>query len=70
MLAENHEMRGLLERLGPVRMIDEARDTVEVEVPVPAVRVDAALRKLLRIAARHDAASPLTAADADPGSSA
>ena len=70
LLAENHEMRGLLERLGPVRMIDQARDTVEVEVPVPAVRVDAALRKLLRIAARHDAASPLTAADADPGLSA
>ena len=70
MLAENHEMRGLLERLGPVRIIDEALGTVEVEVPIPAVRLAPALRKLLRIAARHDAASPLTPADADPRSSA
>ena len=57
MLAENHEMRGLLERLGPVRIIDEAVGTVEVEVPIPAVRLAPALQKLLRIAARHDVAT-------------
>jgi hypothetical protein len=37
MLAENREMRDLLEHLGPVRVIGEAPGTVEVEVPVPAL---------------------------------
>ncbi len=66
MLVENHEMRGLLDRLGPVRIIDEARGTVEVEVPIPAVGVAPALRKLLRIAARHDNSSPFTHEASDP----
>ena len=57
MLAENHRMRDLLERLGPVRVIGEVRDTLEVEVPIPPIRVTPALRKLLRGAARHDAVS-------------
>jgi GNAT superfamily N-acetyltransferase len=57
MLAENHRMRDLLERLGPVRVIDEARGTVEVEVPLPPVRVTAAPREVLRGAARLDPAS-------------
>ncbi len=60
MLVENHRMRGLLERLGPVRVIGRGRDTVEVEVPIPPVRVAPALRKLLRRAARHDRASAHT----------
>ncbi len=34
MLRENHRMRHLLERLGPLRVTAEARDTVEVEVPI------------------------------------
>jgi len=58
MLAENNEMRGLLERLGPLRTIGQARSTVEVEVPIPAGDVGPALRELLRIAARHDQAEP------------
>jgi GNAT superfamily N-acetyltransferase len=49
MLAENHEMRALLDRLGPVRIIDADRRTVEVEVPIPGIAVAPALRKLLRI---------------------
>jgi GNAT superfamily N-acetyltransferase len=53
MLVENHEMRGLLERLGPVRIIDEASGTVEVEVSLPPVGVPPALRELLRLAGRH-----------------
>jgi GNAT superfamily N-acetyltransferase len=54
MLTENHEMRGLLEHLGPVRIIDEARDTLEVEVPIRRVRVTPALRELLALAARRE----------------
>jgi GNAT superfamily N-acetyltransferase len=53
MLAENQEMRDLLERLGPVRTIDRASGTVEVEVTIPAVAVEPALRKLLSLAARQ-----------------
>jgi GNAT superfamily N-acetyltransferase len=57
MLAENRTMRDLLERLGPVRVIGRFRDTIEVEVPIPPVRVAPALRKLLRRAAGHERAS-------------
>jgi GNAT superfamily N-acetyltransferase len=59
MLAQNHEMRDLLEALGPVRTIDQDAGTVEVEVPIPPVGVAPALSKLLGIAAEHDIAVPL-----------
>jgi GNAT superfamily N-acetyltransferase len=49
MLAENREMRALLDRLGPVRIIDEDGGTVEVEVAIPAVAVLPTLRKVLPI---------------------
>jgi hypothetical protein len=51
LLATNEEMLDLLERLGPVRVIDRECGTVEVEVPIPEVGLSPALRKLLRIAA-------------------
>ena len=51
MLAENRRMRHLLKRLGPVRVIDEERGTVEVEVAIPHAGAAPELRKLLRIAA-------------------
>jgi GNAT superfamily N-acetyltransferase len=57
MLAENRTMRDLLERLGPVRVIDEERGTVEVEVAIPDAGVAPELRELLRISARHQAGS-------------
>jgi hypothetical protein len=60
MLAENRRMRDLLERLGPVRVIDEQRGTVEVEVALPDAGVAPELRELLRISARHQAGSPRT----------
>jgi GNAT superfamily N-acetyltransferase len=53
-LAENHKMRDLLEELGPVRTVDQAQGTMELEVPIPDVGVAPALRGLLRIAARQD----------------
>jgi hypothetical protein len=62
-LAENQEMLDLLEELGPVRIIDQALGTVEIEVPIPAVGVSPALRKLLRLAAPHDVAVPLIRGD-------
>ena len=36
MLATNSEMMGVLQQLGPVRVVDRERGTVEVEVPNPA----------------------------------
>ena len=58
MLAENHEMLDLLKRLGPVRIVDRASGTVEIEVPIPPDGVPPALGHLLRIAARHDVVVP------------
>lgn len=60
MLATNQEMMELLERLGPIRIVDQEAGTVEIEVPIPAIGVAPALRKLLRIAARNDVAVPPT----------
>ena len=57
MLARNGEMMHLFERLGPVRIVDRAAGTVEIEVAIPSVGVAPGLKELLRIAARHDAAA-------------
>jgi GNAT superfamily N-acetyltransferase len=57
MLAENRTMRDLLDRLGPVRVIDEERGTVEVEETIRDVGVAPELRELLRISPRHHAGS-------------
>jgi GNAT superfamily N-acetyltransferase len=59
-LAQNQDMLALLEELGPVRIVDQALGTVEVEVPIPPVGVSPELRKLLRIAARHDVVVPVS----------
>jgi GNAT superfamily N-acetyltransferase len=66
LLASNQEMMDLLRQLGPVKIVDREAGTVEVEVPIPAVGVAPSLRKLLRIAARHDNAVPLARADGTP----
>ena len=58
-LAGNHEMIDVLNSLGPVRIVDRNPGTVEIEMPIPAVGLSPALRKLLRIAARNDVAVPL-----------
>jgi RimJ/RimL family protein N-acetyltransferase len=58
MLATNQEMMNLLERLGPLRVVDREVGTVEIEMPIPEVGLSPVLRKLLRIAARTDAAAP------------
>jgi GNAT superfamily N-acetyltransferase len=55
MLATNSTMMDLLEQLGPIRIVDREPCTVEVEVPNPEVTVGPALKKLVRIAAEHDA---------------
>jgi GNAT superfamily N-acetyltransferase len=59
MLATNKEMMDLLQELGPVRVVDRDLGTVEIEVPIPPIGLAPALRKLIRIAARHDVAVPL-----------
>jgi GNAT superfamily N-acetyltransferase len=54
MLAENDEMMDVLSRLGPVRIVDQAAGTVEIEVPISTIGLAPELRRLLRIAAQHD----------------
>ena len=51
MLAENTEMMELLERLGPVRVVDREIGTVEVESPLRAEGLGPELRSLLRMIA-------------------
>ena len=59
MLAANKEMMDLLQELDPVRIVDRELGTVEIEVPIPAIGLAPALRKVIRIAAQHDVAVPL-----------
>jgi hypothetical protein len=42
-----------------VRVVDRERATVEIEMPISEAGVSPALRKLLRVAARHDLAVPI-----------
>ena len=58
MLATNREMMELFEQLDPIRIVDQATGTVEIEVPIPPIGVAPAVRQLLRIAAEHDVAVP------------
>ena len=58
MLATNEEMMDVLTALAPVRIIDHELGTVEIEMCIPRVGLSRALRKLLRVAARHDIAVP------------
>jgi GNAT superfamily N-acetyltransferase len=63
-LATNEEMIDLLMRLDPVRVIDRAPGTVELEVAIPDIGVAPALRKALRLAAEtRPANTPPAAAD-------
>lgn len=57
MLARNEAMLHLFERLGPVRIVDRAAGTMQIDVAIPSVAVAPELKELLRIAARHDAAA-------------
>jgi len=56
-LATNEEMIDLFRRLDPVRIIDRAPGTVELEVQIPDAGVAPALKKLLGIAAQTRAAN-------------
>lgn len=58
MLADNADMMDMLSRLGPVRIVDQEVGTVAIEMPIPQVGLAPALKKLLRIAARHDLVVP------------
>jgi GNAT superfamily N-acetyltransferase len=60
MLAANEDMLELLKRLDPVRIVDREVGRVEIQVPIPAVGLAPALRKLLRIAASADVVAPLS----------
>jgi GNAT superfamily N-acetyltransferase len=54
LLAENRNMLDLLERLGPVRMLDRQLGTVEVEAELPSTGAGDELRGVLRASARCD----------------
>ena len=58
MLADNADMMDMLSHLGPVRIVDQEVGTVAIEMPIPQVGLAPALKKLLRIAARHDLVVP------------
>jgi GNAT superfamily N-acetyltransferase len=60
MLAQNREMMDLFQHLGPVQVVDREAGTVEIEVPLPAAGAAPELRELLRVAAEHDVAVPVT----------
>jgi hypothetical protein len=53
-------MMDLFRRLGPVRVVDREAGTVEIEVAIPAAGVAPELSELLRLAAEHDVAVPVT----------
>lgn len=55
-LASNQEIVDLFEREGTVRVVDRESGTIELEMPIPAVGLSLAIRKLLRVAARGDVA--------------
>jgi GNAT superfamily N-acetyltransferase len=54
LLAENRDMLDLLERLGPVRMLDRRLGTVEVEAELASTGAGDELRSVLRASARCD----------------
>jgi GNAT superfamily N-acetyltransferase len=56
MLASNQQMMEVLEGLGPVDIVDRDAGTVQIEIPIPQNGLAPALRKLLRIVARGQAA--------------
>jgi GNAT superfamily N-acetyltransferase len=58
MLADNADMMDVLSRLAPVRVVDREAGTVEIEMPIPEAGLAPALKKLLRISARHDLVVP------------
>jgi len=60
MLATNREMMELFEQLDPMRIVDQAIGTVEIDVSIAPIGVAPRLRKLLAIAAQHDVAVPLS----------
>ncbi len=51
-------MLDLLKRLGPVRIVDRAYGTVEIEVRMPPAGAPPALAELLRVTARHNVVVP------------
>ena len=51
-LATNTDMLELLERLGPVRVVDRELGTVEVETSLPPTGISAQLRQLLKLGRR------------------
>jgi len=59
MLATNKAIMDLFRELDPVRIVERELGTLEIEVPIPSVGLAPTLRKVIRIAAKHDIAVPL-----------
>jgi GNAT superfamily N-acetyltransferase len=57
LLAENRDMLELLEGLGPVRVVDRQRGTVEIEAELPPSGAGSAFRAVLGHAARASASN-------------
>ncbi|HTP21815.1 MAG TPA: GNAT family N-acetyltransferase [Solirubrobacteraceae bacterium] len=63
MLARNEEMMDLLKHLDAVRIVDQELGTIEIEVPIPDIGLAPVLKRLLRIAGRHDVVVPLAGSE-------
>jgi GNAT superfamily N-acetyltransferase len=63
MLARKRETMDLAQHVGPVQVVDREAGTVEIEVPIPAAGIAPELSELLRLAAKHHVAVPVTARD-------
>ncbi|MBV9047233.1 MAG: GNAT family N-acetyltransferase [Solirubrobacterales bacterium] len=59
MLATNREMLEILEHAGPMEIVDSGSGTVQVSAAIQEAGLSPALKKLLQVAARRDAAVPL-----------
>lgn len=57
-LATNRKMLDVLAALGPIRIVDRAAGTVELEMPIPKVGLPGTLRKLLHVCSQFSSSEP------------
>jgi GNAT superfamily N-acetyltransferase len=67
MLATNQEMMDVFRALAPVRIVDQDTGTVEIEMPIPAIGVPRALKKLVQVSARREVVVPVDNRDLPSG---
>ncbi len=58
MLSTNEEMMDVFHGLGPVHIVDRDTGTVKIDMPIPAIGLPPALKKLLQVSARREVTVP------------